>query len=375
MFRHFGSRRFLFALCLCASVVHSVSAAEEPTKIDTRRGDAMIGAYFAAETAKLEGAVINDIKTKEDWLRRKDELRRQLHEMLGLDPLPERTPLNPVVTGTLDHPEFTVEKLHFQSHPRLYVTANHLGWLITIFRDDDPPDDPHAPKTRGQIVFESTCAQCHGTNRLGIGTAPALRGLRHRRADAAVTNQIRTGKYAMPAIPESQLGEADLKALVDYLMLRDRPLPPARPTERPVYSFTGYPRFFDNEGYPANKPPWGTLNCIDLNTGKLLWKVPLGEHEELTRQGVPKTGTENYGGAIVTAGGLVFCAGTRDRKLRAFDKDNGAELWSAELPWVGNAPPATYEVNGRQFIVIPATGSKLESQRGDAYVAFALPKR
>ncbi len=258
---------------------------------------------------------------------------------------------------------------------RLYVSANHLGWLITIFRDDDPPDDPSLPKTRGQIVFEATCAQCHGTNRLGIGTAPALRGLRHRIDDATVTNQIRTGKYAMPAIPESQLGEPDLKALLDYLMLRDRPLPPPKPTERPVYSFTGYPRFFDQEGYPANKAPWGTLNCIDLNTGKLVWKVPLGEHPELTKQGVPKTGTENYGGAIVTAGGLVFCAGTRDRKIRAFDKDTGAELWSAELPWVGNAPPATYEVDGRQFIVIPATGSKLESQRGDAYVAFALPKK
>ncbi len=257
---------------------------------------------------------------------------------------------------------------------RLYVSANHLGWLITIFRDDDPPDDPRVPKTRGQLLFEATCAQCHGTNRLGIGTAPALRGLRHRMDDAAVTNQIRTGKYAMPAIPETQLSEPDLKALVDYLMLRDRPLPPAKQTERPSYSFTGYPRFFDQEGYPANKPPWGTLNCIDLNSGKLLWKVPLGEHEELTKQGVPKTGTENYGGAIVTAGGLVFCSGTRDKKIRAFDKDTGAELWAAELPWVGNAPPATYEVDGRQYIVIPATGSKLESQRGDAYVAFALPK-
>ena len=258
---------------------------------------------------------------------------------------------------------------------RLYVTANHLGWLITIFRDDDPPDDPKAPKTRGQIVFEATCAQCHGTNRLGIGTAPALRGLRHRLTDAAVTNQVRTGKYAMPSIPEAQLSEADLKALLDYLMLRDRPMPATNPpTERPVYSFTGYPRFFDQEGYPANKPPWGTLNCLDLNTGKLLWKVPLGEHPELTALGVPKTGTENYGGAIVTAGGLVFCAGTRDRRIRAFDKNTGAELWSANLPWVGNAPPATYEIGGRQFIVIPATGSKLEPQRGDAYVAFALPK-
>jgi len=258
---------------------------------------------------------------------------------------------------------------------RLYVSANHIGWLITLFRDDDPPDDPRAPKTRGQKIYETACAQCHGLNRLGIGTAPALRGLRHRMDAAAVARQIRTGKFAMPPLPESQLSEPDLQALVDYLLLRDRPLPAPQPTERPIYSFSGYPRFLDPEGYPANRPPWGTLNCLDLNTGKLVWKVPLGEHPELTKQGVPKTGTENYGGAIVTAGGLVFCAGTRDKKIRAFDKDNGAELWSAELPWVGNAAPATYEINGRQFLVIPATGSKLETQRGDAYVAFALPQK
>lgn len=259
---------------------------------------------------------------------------------------------------------------------RLYVSANHIAWLITTFRNDDPPDDPRMPKTRGQLMFEANCAQCHGTNRLGIGTAPALRGLRHRTTDAAVRDQIRTGKFAMPAIPESQLSEDDLQALLDYLMLRDRPLPANKPpAERPNYNVTGYPRFFDQEGYPANKPPWGTLNCIDLNTGKLIWKVPLGEHPELTAQGVPKTGTENYGGAIVTAGGLIFCAGTRDRKIRAFDKDTGAELWSATLPWVGNAPPATYQIDGRQYLVIAATGSKLESQRGDAYVTFALPSK
>jgi quinoprotein glucose dehydrogenase len=146
-------------------------------------------------------------------------------------------------------------------------------------------------------------------------------------------------------------------------------------TERPNYNSSGYPKFYDYEGYPANKPPWGTLNCIDLNTGKLLWKVPLGEYPELTAQGMKLTGTENYGGAIVTAGGLVFCAGTRDHRIRAFDKETGKELWSAKLPWVGNAPPASYEVNGRQFIVIAATGmNKLGTPYGDAYVAFALPK-
>ncbi len=175
----------------------------------------------------------------------------------------------------------------------------------------------------------------------------------------------------------TNLSESDLKALADYLLLRDRPAPPPQPkSERPRYGFTGYPRFYDNEGYPANKPPWGTLNCLDLNTGKLVWKVPLGEYPELAAQGVPKTGTENYGGPIVTAGGLVFCSGTRDAKIRAFDKETGAELWSGKLPWVGSAPPATYQVNGRQYVVTAATGNKLGKQNeyGDAYVAFALPK-
>lgn len=256
---------------------------------------------------------------------------------------------------------------------RLYIAVNHIPFIISVFRDDDPPDDPKAPKTRGQLVFEQTCAMCHGTNRIGIGTAPPLRGLRHRLTDEAVTNLVRTGRFSMPAQPS--LSEADLKALVDFLMVRDRPLPPASPkSERPRYSFNGYPKFLDQEGYPANKPPWGTLDCIDLNTGKLEWVVPLGEHAELTAQGVKNTGTENFGGAIVTAGGLVICAGTRDSKIHAFDKDTGRELWSAKLPQVGCAPPSTYQVDGRQYVVVPATGGgKLGTPTGDAYVAFALP--
>jgi quinoprotein glucose dehydrogenase len=178
----------------------------------------------------------------------------------------------------------------------------------------------------------------------------------------------------MPAHPS--LPESDVIAIANYLLWKDRPLPPqgAQP-DRPDYNGNGYPKFYDHEGYPANKPPWGTLNCIDLNSGKLLWKVPLGEYEKLLKEGLPITGTENYGGAIVTAGGLVFCSGTRDHKIRAFDKDTGAELWSARLPFVGNAPPACYEIDGRQYIVIPATGgNKLNTPLGDAYVSFALPK-
>ena len=259
---------------------------------------------------------------------------------------------------------------------RLYVSANHLGWMISIFRDDDPPDDPSAEKSPGRKVYESACAQCHGPNKMGIGVAPPLRGLRFRLSEAQIMSQVRNGTNGMTAFPN--ISEADLKAVTDYLLLRENSdaAPPGK-SERPSYSFTGYPRFLDNEGYPANKRPWGTLNCLDLNTGKLVWSVPLGEYPALTAQGVPKTGTENYGGAIVTAGGLLFCSGTRDAKIRAFDKDTGAELWSGKLPWVGSAPPATYSIHGRQFVVIASTGNKLGKQEeyGDSYVAFALPEK
>jgi quinoprotein glucose dehydrogenase len=248
--------------------------------------------------------------------------------------------------------------------------------MISIFRDDDPPDDSKRSKTSGRMVYETNCAVCHGPNLMGIGVAPPLRGLRFRMAEADIARQVRNGTNGMTAFPN--MSEADLKAVSDYLLLRDRDTPPANAkSERPRYSFTGYPRFLDNEGYPASKPPWGTLNCIDLNTGKLIWKVPLGEYPELAAQGTPVTGTENYGGAIITAGGLLFCSGTRDAKIRAFDKDTGTELWSGKLPWVGSAPPTTYSINGRQFVVIASTGNKLGQQKeyGDAYVAFALPDK
>ena len=116
----------------------------------------------------------------------------------------------------------------------------------------------------------------------------------------------------------------------------------------------------DPDGYPAIAPPWGTLNAINLNTGEYAWKIPLGEYPELAEKGMKDTGTENYGGPIVTAGGLVFIGATNfDKKLRAFDKTTGKLLWETTLPFAGNATPATYEVGGRQFVVIAAGGGKI----------------
>lgn len=256
----------------------------------------------------------------------------------------------------------------------LYVSANEIPWIVTVFRDDDePPRDPKNP-TLGERIYQQNCSACHGPDRVGVGVAPPLRGLRHRLSDADVLALWKTGRNLMPPAPEMTTEEQ--KALLDFLFLRDCPQPvrSAKPA-RPAYTHNGYPKLLDPEGYPGNKPPWGTLNCLDLNTGRLRWKVPLGEYTELTADGLPKTGTENFGGAIVTAGGLVFCSGTRDNMIRAFDKETGAELWSHKLPLHGTAPPATYSVNGRQFVVIAATGGgKLGGPVGDAWVAFALPK-
>lgn len=253
---------------------------------------------------------------------------------------------------------------------RLYVSANHLPWAITVFRDDDPP--PLKPATPGEQVFQSICAGCHGVDRRGTGMAPPLRGLRHRMDDAQLAALLETGRGAMP--PMAMLTPGQKRDVADFLLVRDRPV--AAVTGKPKYAFGGYRKILDQDDYPGIKPPWGTLNCIDLNTGRIAWRVPLGEYPELTKAGLPKTGTENFGGAIVTGGGLVFCSGTRDRRIRAFASDTGAELWSAELPLPGTAPPATYEAGGRQYVLIAATGGgKLGGETGDAWVAFALPAK
>ena len=145
------------------------------------------------------------------------------------------------------------------------------------------------------------------------------------------------------------------------------------PPPPPLYEFVGYERWRDSAGLPAITPPWGTLSAIDLNTGEYVWRIPLGEHPALAAKGGPATGTEQYGGPIVTAGGLVFIAATMDAKFRAFDKQTGLLLWETTLPAAGYATPSTFAVSGRQFVVIAAGGGKLGTKSGDAYVAYALP--
>ena len=258
---------------------------------------------------------------------------------------------------------------------RLYVTSNRWVSKITVVANEERERDPKHPPSAGESHYMAHCAACHGQKREGLGVAPPLVGLKARLKDGDVEALLDTGRGLMP--PNLALSGRERGELLDYLFRRNQPgSAPVGKGGHPGYSFGGFQFLVDQEGYPGIEPPWGLLNCYDLNTGRALWRVPLGELEELTQQGVPKTGSQNLGGATVTAGGLVFVAGTQDEKLRAFDSETGRELWEAKLPFAGTSAPAVYEVEGKQFVVVTSTGGGRvggKSGAGDAYVAFSLP--
>lgn len=234
------------------------------------------------------------------------------------------------------------------------------------------------PKASAKSLYERNCASCHARDLTGSPPEfPALVDIGKKYNEAQLTTLIRNGVGRMPGFAASMNPEA-LHAVTKFLLTgADVPVTLQSLTPSPIeqkYQLEGYTRFFDPDGYPAIKPPWGTLNAVDLNAGKIAWQIPLGEHPELLAQGLRDTGSWNYGGPIVTAGNLVFIGATNyDKKFRAFDKTTGKLLWEAVLPAAGNATPATYQVNGRQFVVIAAGGGKRGAPSGGSYVAFALP--
>ncbi|MGB6689100.1 MAG: PQQ-binding-like beta-propeller repeat protein [Terracidiphilus sp.] len=262
----------------------------------------------------------------------------------------------------------------------IYINANQVAFTTTLVRTD-----PNAGP--GASAYQSQCAVCHGADRAGAPPAyPSLIDIDKRKSSAQIAEIVHQGRGRMPSFPNLQ--DKQLEALIEYLRTGKDALSvavsdagPAAPgsketaTEAMPYSITGYTRFDDPDGYPAVAPPWGTLSAIDLNTGKYLWKLPLGEYPELAAKGIKNTGTENYGGPIVTAGGLVIIAATDfDRKIRAFNSRTGELLWEATLPFAGVATPATYMVDGKQYIVIATNGTRdPKGPQGAVYVAFALP--
>lgn len=261
----------------------------------------------------------------------------------------------------------------------LYVNANEMAWLLTI-RDNKPATAQRENYGQaGKRLYETHCMSCHGADRKGSGNNPSLLDAISRYKEPDLLSLINTGRRMMPAF--NQLAEEEKEAIVSFIVeAKERQKKAFTMKARWVDSFlnlpygvTGYYKFLSPEGYPAIRPPWGTLTAINLHTGEHVWKTTLGEYPALKAKGVPPTGTENYGSSVVTAGGLLFIAAARDGKLRAFNKYTGKLLWEYTLPAPGFATPAVYEAGGRQFIVIACGGGKLGTPSGDTYMAFALP--
>lgn len=261
----------------------------------------------------------------------------------------------------------------------MYVNASEMPWILTMvdMKDKTPTNENNLEA--GQRLYKSKCMACHGPERQGSGNFPTLIGVEKKYTQDSFIQLVSGGRRMMPAF--NQLAESEKQALCAFILdiktnqhkkFKTPPLSTEDSLWRVPYSATGYNKFLTKEGYPAAAPPWGTLNAINLNTGQLVWKETLGDYAEFKAKGI-HTGTENYGGPVVTAGGLVFIAATSDSKMRAFNKRTGKLLWEVDLPACGFATPSVYEVEGKQFLVIACGGGKLKKQSGDVYVCFALP--
>lgn len=254
----------------------------------------------------------------------------------------------------------------------LYVNANEMAWILKMV---EPPK--RRKKMYSRDLYLSHCASCHRPDLKGAPpNFPALTRLRGRLTEEQIKRIVSSGAGLMPGY--AHLGKNVLEALSRYLLYGENKSVDATKLQRLVidspYVMDGYRRFLDPDGYPAVKPPWGTLAAINMETGEFAWQIPFGEIPELAKQGLRNTGSENYGGPVVTAGGLLFIGATNhDNKFRAFDKLTGKLLWETTLPAAGNATPAVYEADGRQFVVIAAGGGKSGRPSGGTYVAFALP--
>jgi len=254
----------------------------------------------------------------------------------------------------------------------LYVNANEMPWILQLNKTNTIINKSLSV---GNQLYIKHCSTCHKPNLSGDVNSgyPSLKRIGTKRDRTYLQKIISGGKGMMPGFP--QLSAAQKNAVIDFLVGEEKKKDGSMAVSEPApipYSFAGYNKFLDKNGYPAITPPWGTLTAIDLNTGEHVWRRPLGEFKELTAKGMPVTGTENYGGGIVTKGGLFLIAATNDNMFRAYDKMSGKLLWETALPTSSFASSSTYQINDIQYIILNVGGTKLGAKKGDSFIAYKL---
>jgi quinoprotein glucose dehydrogenase len=262
----------------------------------------------------------------------------------------------------------------------LYVNSSEMAWLISL---NEVTSDASSSIGKGQKVYAAKCSSCHGADRKGNAASgfPSLMNLKDKYRPDQTAKIITDGKGMMPAF--RSISEADQKSLLSFLYGEKEIVAKQEAgiktkksdAAKREYKISGFTKFLDADGHPAISPPWGTLNAIDMNTGKYVWKKVFGETPELAARGIPQTGSESYGGPVITKSGLLFIAGTKDATFRVYRMSDGELLLQKKLPAAAFATPATYSVNGKQYFVIACGGTKLGVPKGDSYVAFALREK
>ncbi len=261
----------------------------------------------------------------------------------------------------------------------LYVNANQMAWILKMFDVDKKKNQENFGQA-GLRLYKQNCMGCHGPDRKGSGNYPSLVDVNKKYDPRSFVEFINAGRRMMPAF--HYLSQQDKDAIASFVLNKQQEQQQQYTTHLTAidsfrqlpYQISGYNKFLSKSNQPALAPPWGVLNAIDLNTGEYVWKTTLGEDSVFKAKGVKESGSENYGGPVVTKGGLLFIAATKDGKFRAFNKRTGKLLWETTLPAAGFATPATYEVNGKQYVVVACGGGKLGTKSGDSYVAFTLPQ-
>lgn len=264
----------------------------------------------------------------------------------------------------------------------LYINSNQMAWIVQLVKRNQTAKAELTDLQAAKTLYQVNCAGCHGPNRLGGGDFPSLINVGNKVNFSQFNELLTNGRKMMPGF--NQLNKEERKALASFILdikpdqnkQYKGPNPDPEITNQIDYSFTGYNKFLTKDGWPAINPPWGLLTAINLNTGKQLWQIPLGNYPEIQKKGAPPTGTENYGGSVVTAGGILFIAATVDGKFRAFNKRTGKLLFEIRLPAAGSATPAVYSIEGKEYIVIACGGSKSRihpGKKSDEYIAFSLP--